>query len=51
MNRILALYDSRSGNTAKMAGFIAEGALTITDTEVRVRSVDEAKPEDPKDAS
>jgi NAD(P)H dehydrogenase (quinone) len=46
MNRILVLYDSHSGNTAKMAAFVAEGAQRIADTEVRVRSVDEAKPDD-----
>ncbi|MSU63237.1 MAG: flavodoxin family protein [Pedosphaera sp.] len=46
MNRILVLYDSKSGNVAKMAQLVAEGANTITDTEVRVRSVDEAKAED-----
>ena len=46
MNRILVLYDSKSGNVAKMAAFVAEGAQRIPDTEVRVRSVDEAKPDD-----
>lgn len=40
------LYDSRSGNVAKMAQFVAEGARRITDTEVRLRSVDEAKAAD-----
>lgn len=46
MNRILVLYDSKTGNTAKMAALVAEGAQTIPDTEVRVRTVDEATPED-----
>lgn len=46
MNRILVLFDSKSGNTAKMASFVADGARTITDTEVRVRSVDDATPAD-----
>lgn len=46
MNRILVLYDSKSGNVAKMAGFIADGARQIGDTEVRVRSVDDAVAED-----
>lgn len=46
MSRILVLYDSRSGNTAKMAHLVAEGAQSIPDTEIRVRSVDDAKPED-----
>ena len=42
MNCILVLYDSKSGNVAKMAKLVAEGAATIPDTEVRLRSVDEA---------
>lgn len=46
MNRILVLYDSRTGNTAQMARLVAEGAGRIADTEVRLRSVDEAQPED-----
>lgn len=46
MNHILVLYDSRSGNTQKMAQLVVEGAQTVPDTEVRLRSVDEAKPED-----
>ena len=46
MNRILVLYDSASGNVAKMAALIADGAATIPDTEVRVRSIDEATAED-----
>ncbi len=46
MNRILVLYDSKTGNTAKMAALVAEGARSIPDTEVRVRSVDEATPDD-----
>ena len=46
MNRILVLYDSKSGNVAKMAALVGEGAQRIADTEVRVRSVDEAKADD-----
>jgi NAD(P)H dehydrogenase (quinone) len=46
VNRILVLYDSKTSNTAKMARLVAEGAATIADTEVRLRSVDEATPED-----
>ena len=45
-NRILVLYDSKTGNVAKMAHFVAEGARSIADTEVRLRSVDEATPDD-----
>ena len=39
MNRILVLYDSKSGNVAEMAQFVAEGAARIPDTEVRLRRV------------
>jgi NAD(P)H dehydrogenase (quinone) len=46
MNRILVLYDSKSGNVAKMAALVGEGAQRIADTEVRVRSVDEATADD-----
>ena len=41
-SRILVLYDSNSGNTAKMAKFVAEGAASIPGTEVRLLSVDQA---------
>jgi NAD(P)H dehydrogenase (quinone) len=46
MNRILVLYDSKTGNVATMAKLVAEGAAVVPDTEVRLRSVDEAKAED-----
>ncbi len=46
VNAILILFDSASGNTAKMAALVAEGARSIADTEVRVRSVDEVAAED-----
>ena len=46
MTRILILYDSKSGNVAKMAALVAEGASSIPDTEVRIRSVDEAQASD-----
>ncbi|MCB1225637.1 MAG: flavodoxin family protein, partial [Verrucomicrobiales bacterium] len=46
MNKILVLFDSDSGNTAKMAKLIAEGATQIADTEVRLRHVDEARADD-----
>ena len=42
MNKILILFDSASGNTAAMARMVAEGAQAIPQTEVRLRSVDEA---------
>src|SRR5262245_44267697 len=46
MIRILVLFDSKSGNVAQMAELVAEGARSIADTEVRVRTVDDAKPDD-----
>ena len=39
MNNILVLYDSNTGNVAKMAELVAEGAATVPGTEVRLRSV------------
>jgi len=46
VNRILVLYDSKTGNVAAMAKLVGEGAARIPDTEVRLRSIDEASPED-----
>jgi len=46
MNRILVLFDSKTGNVARMAELVAEGARQIPDTEVRIRSLDEAVAED-----
>jgi NAD(P)H dehydrogenase (quinone) len=46
MNKILVLYHSQSGNTAKMAALVAEGAAAVPSTEVRLREVDAATAED-----
>jgi NAD(P)H dehydrogenase (quinone) len=46
MNKILVLYDSKSGNVAKMAQLVGEGAARIPETEVRLRSLDEAAASD-----
>ncbi len=46
MNKILVLFDSKSGNVAQMAEFVAEGARQVPETEVRLRHVDEAAAED-----
>lgn len=46
MSRILVLYDSKTGHVARMAQLVAEGARTVDDTEVRIRSVDEATADD-----
>src|ERR1700690_2360098 len=40
------LYDSASGNTAKMAELVAEGAGGIPGIEVRLRRVEDATPDD-----
>jgi len=46
MYSILVLYDSNTGHTAKMAQLVAEGAQQVPDTEVRLRSLQEASSED-----
>jgi NAD(P)H dehydrogenase (quinone) len=46
MGKVLVLYHSASGNTAKMGRLVAEGAAAIPGTEVRVRSVAEATPDE-----
>jgi NAD(P)H dehydrogenase (quinone) len=46
MGKVLVLYDTASGNTAQMAQLVAQGAASIPATEVKVRSLEEASPED-----
>src|SRR5688572_6999242 len=46
MNKILVLFDSASGNTRRMAELVAEGAREISETEVRLVHIDEAKADD-----
>jgi NAD(P)H dehydrogenase (quinone) len=46
MAKVLVLYHSASGNTAAMAELVTEGAKSIPGTDVRVRTVDEATPDD-----
>lgn len=46
MNCILVLFDSKTGSVARMAQLVADGAAQIPDTEVRLRSVDEATADD-----
>lgn len=46
MNKVLVLYDSASGNTAKMAALVAAGAREVPEIEVRLRHLDEAGAED-----
>ena len=46
MGKILVLYDSRTGNTKRMAELVAEGAKSVPGTEVRLLSIEEASRED-----
>ena len=46
MSRILVLYHSNSGNVEAMARLVAAGAESVPETEVRLRKVAEATPED-----
>jgi NAD(P)H dehydrogenase (quinone) len=46
MGKILVLYDSKTGNTAKMAEYVAQGAEEVEGMDVRVRSVSEASADD-----
>lgn len=46
MGNVLVLYDSATGNTAKMAALVAEGAESIEGIEVRVRNTEEATADD-----
>ena len=46
MGKILILYHSASGNTAKMAALVAEGAAAVPGMDVRLREVDVATADD-----
>ena len=46
MGNILIIYDSATGNTAKMAAFVAKGAGAVDGTDVRLRRVDDATKDD-----
>ncbi len=46
MGKILILYYSKDGSTEKMAGLVAEGAGQVPDSEVRIRSVQDASRDD-----
>jgi NAD(P)H dehydrogenase (quinone) len=46
MNNILVLYDSKSGNVKTMAELVREGAAGVPETEVRLRHVSAAAPQD-----
>jgi NAD(P)H dehydrogenase (quinone) len=49
MARILITYYSRTGNTAKMAEEVANGAREVKGADVTVKPVEEIKPEELKD--
>ena len=46
MGKVLVLYHSASGNTAKMAALVAKGAEDIPGMEVRLRDIDSATADD-----
>jgi NAD(P)H dehydrogenase (quinone) len=48
MGRILVLFQSNSGNTARMAEMVAEGARQVDGVEVRLLGVDQATADDLK---
>ena len=46
MAKVLIVYYSRSGNTKKMAEFVAAGAKDVAGTEVDLRPVEQVTPDD-----
>ncbi|OGS56096.1 MAG: hypothetical protein A3K60_02925 [Euryarchaeota archaeon RBG_19FT_COMBO_56_21] len=50
MSKIVVIYDSRTGNTEKMALAVAKGAKKVKGTEVIVKNVESAKLQDMLDA-
>jgi len=46
MGNVLVIYDSRTGNTKKMAELVAEGAKRIEGTQVKLKFVEDATKED-----
>lgn len=46
MGNVLVLYDTRTGNTGRMAELVAAGAAELDGTEVRLRHINEAVPDD-----
>lgn len=50
MGKVLVIYDSKTGNTEKMAFAIAEGARKVGETKVEVKRADETKIEDLQEA-
>lgn len=46
MTKVLVIYDSRTGNTEKMADAVADGARQVEGTSVALMNVDKAKLDD-----
>jgi NAD(P)H dehydrogenase (quinone) len=46
VGKVLVLYDSKTGNTKKIAEYVAEGARDVPGTEVRLKSVEQADNDD-----
>jgi len=46
MGNVLIIYDSKTGNTAQMADYVAEGVRQVSGIEVRLLPVDEATVDD-----
>ena len=46
MAQVLVLYDTRSGNTEKMAELVANGARSVSGIEVKVKKIQETSLED-----
>ena len=46
MAKVLVLFDSNTGHTAKMAEYVAEGCQSIEGIDVRLKNVSEADKED-----
>lgn len=46
MGKVLVVYDTASGNTRKMAEYVAKGADLVPGTEVRLKSVEDATADD-----
>ena len=46
MVKVLIVYDSRTGNTEKMAGEVAEGARTVEGVDVSVAGIERTRLED-----
>ena len=46
MGKVLVLYHSATGNTAKMAQYVAEGVQSVENIELRIKSIDEADASD-----